>query len=258
MKNLMGNLVVILARARHGGNVGLVARAMKNTGLSHLVLVGCTDHHSKTAQTFGAPAREILDGAVVRPDLSAALKDSIYSVGFSRREGRMRLNLLPFLDIVPSILDKAKSGRVCLVFGNERTGLSTEEITRCDAASYLPSNPKFPSMNLSHAVMLAGYELLKASTGKESLGGVSHLKPEKYPPRRETDRVFEEIEEVLRRLDYRDQPRLKLLSNILRNLRRMSKRAMPTVAEASMLRGILSRLKQRLPTRDVDKKRSSE
>ncbi len=160
----------------------------------------------------------------------------------------MRLPLIPFLDLVPTIHSRARIGKVALLFGNERTGLSTEEIALCDAAATLPSHPRFPSMNLSHAVMLVGYELLKASASanQESRGG-AQPKSEKYPTRQDINRMFGECEEVLRRLDYRDMPRLKLLTSVMRNLQRMSKRAAPTVGELNMLRGILSRLNQRLP-----------
>ena len=244
---ILSNIGVALAGARHGGNVGLVARAMKNTALSHLVLVRCVDHRSKTATTFGAPAKEILDKAEVYPSLSRALKRSTYVVGFTRREGKMRLSLKPFLDLIPAILAHARMGKVHLVFGNERTGLSTDEIFHCDVAAYLPSNPHFPSMNLSHAVMLVGYELLKALLGDDRLGGIAGPKPEKYPTRQEIERMWAEFNDVLRRLDYRDMPNLKLLTSILNNSQRLTKRAMPNCSDLNMMRGILSRLHQRLP-----------
>lgn len=246
----LNNIRVVLAGARRSGNVGLAARGMKNTGLSHLTLVGCTDHRSKTAMKFGAPAKEIMDAAVVRKTLGDALKDCSYSVGFTRRVGKMRLPLEPFLDLVPGILAKAKTGRVALLFGNERTGLSTEELSHCDAAAYLPSSPLFPSMNLSHAVMLAGYELLKAS-GQKGLGGIAGPRTERYPTQQQVAHMFTEVEDILRRLDYQDMPRFRLLSTIVNNLQRMSKRAMPTCGELNMLRGILSRLDQRLPKRTL-------
>jgi len=243
---MMPNIKVILVRAQRAGNVGLVARAMKNTGLLRLVMVKSNKHRSKTALTFGAPAKEVLESAAACGDLGKAIQNSTYTVGFTRREGKMRLSLLSFLDLVGGILSKARNGEVCLVFGNERTGLLTDEISQCDVAAYLPSNPNFPSMNLSHAVMLVGYELLKASMTKDRLGGIRALKLEKYPTRRQVEDMFKEIEGVLKRLNYRDLPRLELLSSIMHNLRRMAKRVMPTVAELNMIRGILSRVDQRI------------
>ncbi len=240
------NIRIVLARARHSGNVGLAARAMKNTGLSKLMLVRSINPRNKTAQTFGAPAKEILDAAVSCGDLEKALKTSTFAVGFTRRVGRMRLRLKSFLDIVPAIVDAAQKGPVHLVFGNERTGLSTEEIACCDAAAYLPSYPKFPSMNLSHAVMLVGYELLRATTDKHALGGITFYPEDKYPTHAEIEDLFREVEKTLRNLDYRDMPRFKLLSSILLNLRNAVKRARITQAEVKLLRGVLSRLGQRI------------
>ncbi len=237
----------MLSGTRRSGNLGLVARAMKNTGLLHLLLVQCVDHRSKTAATFGAPAKEILEGARVGRSLAAVLQSSCYVVGFTRREGKMRLPLDLYLDLVPKILARARQGKVHLVFGNERTGLTTDELSRCDAAAYLPSNPRFPSMNLSHAVMLVGYELLKACSEKQSLGGVAPAKPLGYPTKQQMGELMVEMKDTLRRLDYRDMPRLKLLSSIMNNLERMLKRCAPTSSEANMMRGILSRLDQRLP-----------
>jgi tRNA C32,U32 (ribose-2'-O)-methylase TrmJ len=174
------------------------------------------------------------------------LKDTTYSVGFTRRVGKTRLPLIPYLDLVPRILARAKSGKVHLIFGNERSGLSTADIVRCDSAAYLPSSPGFSSMNLSHAVMLVGYELQKAFLGKDHLGGVSAQRPERYPTRQAVEATFIEIDALLGKLGYRDYPRFKLLSSIRNNLRRMSKRTMPTIAEINMVRGILARLHQRL------------
>ncbi len=240
------NIFIVLARARHSGNVGLAARAMKNTGLSKLMLVSSIDPRNKTAQTFGAPAREILDAAICCDDLEKALRTSTFAVGFTRRVGRMRLRLKPFLDLVPAILDAARKGPVHLVFGNERTGLSNGEISLCDASAFLPSHPKFPSMNLSHAVMLVGYELLRAGTEPGQLGGIALHPDDKYPTHAEIEDLFREVEKTLRRLDYRDMPRFKLLSSILLNLRNAAKRARITHAEVKLLRGVLSRLEQRL------------
>ncbi len=243
----MNAFTVVLCGARHSGNVGLVARAMKNTGLSNLLLVRGVNHRNKTVQMFGAPAKDVLDAARTSDNLSAALKPYSYVVGFTRREGKMRLRLMPFLDLVSTLHARAKKGKVALLFGNERTGLSTEELSHCDTAAYLPSNPDFPSMNLSHAVMLVGYELLKAGAVKGSLGGVRPSTEEKLPTQDELETMFGEVTDILRRLTYADTPKIKLLTSIQRNLRRMTKRAMPSCGELNMLRGILARLKQRLP-----------
>ena len=134
---------MVLVGARRAGNVGLVARAMWNTGLSRLTLAHSTNHLSKTALTFGAPAKEILMAAKTQSSLRAALKDSCFAIGFTRRVGKMRPTLINYLDLIPSIIARAKTGNVHLVFGNERTGLSTEQKDQCDAAAFLPSNPNF-------------------------------------------------------------------------------------------------------------------
>ena len=100
--------------------------------------------------------------------LEAALADSVISVGISRRIGGRRKEF----SLTPEELDKRLAhleGTISLVFGNERTGLTDEEMRECDLACHIPTSPRFPSLNLSHAVQVIGYVLFRSDLEDESL-----------------------------------------------------------------------------------------
>jgi len=150
----MRNIQIVLVRAENPANIGQVARAMKNFGLSRLLLVDCVPHQVPEAYTLGWNAREILDRAAVFPSLGDALCDSVLSIGFTRRSGHSRGEPRPFLEILPQVMEAASNHNVALVFGNERNGLSNEEIRLCHLPAILPTSQEHASLNLSHAVAI--------------------------------------------------------------------------------------------------------
>jgi len=92
----MKNIQVVLVRAENPANIGQTARAMKNFGLSRLVLVRCAPHQVQEAYSLGWNAKEILDGAAVFTNVGAALSNSVLSVVFPRRSGHARGEPRPF------------------------------------------------------------------------------------------------------------------------------------------------------------------
>jgi len=191
MLMLLSDVIIVLSRPAEAGNVGAVCRAMKNMGLSRLRLATpdftvsnafskdgdgeaeIRDQGSLSEAGFGyggnlaiiqaraVHAKDVWEGAETFDSLAGAVKDCGLVIGTTRRRGRHRKRLTMTPAEIAAFL-KGHPGPVALVFGNERTGLEDEELELCNLASHIPANDAFPSLNLSHAVMVYAYELFKA------------------------------------------------------------------------------------------------
>lgn len=158
----LDDIVVILCRPSESGNIGAVCRALKNMGLKRLRIVAperAVDDAVVRARCVHA--EDVWDGAESFPGLAEALADCSISVATTRRRGKKRKDLtLPPEDL--AALLASRPGPAAVVFGNERTGLSEEEVDLCDLASHVPADDAFPSLNLSHAVQVYAYALYRA------------------------------------------------------------------------------------------------
>lgn len=159
----LSRYVVVLCRAEEPGNVGSVCRAMKTMGLSRLVLAACPPYDEERVRTMAVHAADLYEGAVRYACLADALADSALSAGFTRRRGERRKNFSLDAETFARRAVQRPGGDVALVFGNERSGLSEEELSLCSLAVHIPSSELFPSLNLAQAVQIAAYELRRSA-----------------------------------------------------------------------------------------------
>lgn len=158
---------IILCRPEESRNVGSVCRAMLNMGLDDLRIVA-TRESLKEDQvlTLAVHAERVWQSArfyePTAQGLREASADCSVVAGTTRRLGQKRKSWGMTPSQFAHIARGHSGGKVAVVFGNERTGLTDEELDTCSMAVNIPSNPEFPSLNLSHAVQLVGYELFKA------------------------------------------------------------------------------------------------
>ena len=170
---------IVLSHPSHPGNIGAAARAMKTMGFSDLVLVAPRHFPDPDATAMAAGAADVLAGARVVKALEAALSDCTLAAGFSARGRDLSHSPQALRAAAPGLLAAAAQGRVALVFGNETSGLSNEELLRCQKLVHIPANGEYSSLNLAAAVQVACYELatasaahaLPASGGNESATG---------------------------------------------------------------------------------------
>lgn len=154
----MKSFCVVLVRPRDPNNIGACARAMGNFGLSDLRVVDPYPPVWREAVS-AVGVSEILQNAKKCADLDEALADvhfSLASTALKNRDIKQEIIPLPRLN---ERLEKNPAGRVALVFGNEKSGLSGADIERCDAVLNIPTVSKQPSINLAQAVILTCYEL---------------------------------------------------------------------------------------------------
>src|SRR5215510_14567087 len=159
MHVVLDNIRVVLVEPQHSGNIGAVARAMKNMALSRLVLVNPADHLAMEARMMAMHALDILQQAQVVDTLTQAIANAGYVVGTTRRLGKSRQAQQTSRSIAPLLLELAASNLIALVFGREDSGLSNDELACCHELISIPAHPTFGSLNLGQAVLLVCYEL---------------------------------------------------------------------------------------------------
>lgn len=143
---------VILVRPDSPENIGLAARGMANTGFSDLRLVGL-DRLEAPAWRTAIHAEAVMEAARFYPSLAEAVTDRELVLGSTARI-RHDFPLVPLADAVTRIGEYPASTRVGLVFGNERTGLTQEELGLANLRFHIPQAGRQPSYNLGVAVTL--------------------------------------------------------------------------------------------------------
>lgn len=163
----ISQIVIVLCRPEHSTNIGSVCRAMMNMGIKKLRIVGTKENYDESAvRTLAVHAFGIWEHARFYGNLKQATADCILSAGTTRRRGQKRKRFLLLPEECANKLLSLPAGKSCkaaIVFGNERTGLTDEELQDCILGVTIPSHPKSPSLNLSHAVQIIAYELYRKS-----------------------------------------------------------------------------------------------
>ena len=160
-KPQLDNIRIVLVEPQVPGNVGAAARAIKNMGLTKLVLVKPWFYNHPQARYMAHGSEDILDSAVVTDTLAEAVADSVLVAGTSRRKRRST----PFMNprqAAGEILANTFAGPVSVIFGREDKGLTNEELRCCQILISIPSASAQPSLNLSQAVMVVAYELFSS------------------------------------------------------------------------------------------------
>ena len=157
---------VILVNPKHAENIGLVARSMKNTGFEHLSIVGLKAFREKTMAT-AVHAINILDNARFYPDVSKACADFNLIFGATAKP-RKNFSIVSLKQAVDIMFDYPPSTKIGLLFGTERTGLTSEEMRYSNFRFTIPQALKQPSYNLASAVLLTLFQIYSCSIHPES------------------------------------------------------------------------------------------
>lgn len=225
---------IVLVGTTHPGNIGAVARAMKNMGLSDLALVNPRHfpHEDATARASGAT--DVLESAVVVSSLKEALTDCVYVAGASARSRTISWPSMGPRDCAERMMLERKAGKVAAVFGPEKTGLHNDDLDLCHTLLTIPTNPDFSSLNIAMAVQVLTYELRVASSLDAGPGFDSEAPPASGA---EMEHFYTHLERVLEDIRFLnpDNPR-----HLMRRMRRLFIRARPDQNEVNILRGILT------------------
>lgn len=160
--NPLDNIRVVLVEPATPGNIGATARVLKTTGIRQLALVNPGAWDTPQARTFAHGAGDVLDSSQVFPSLAAAVADCHLVVGTTHRQGRFRTVTSAPPALIDQLAAQVHHRRIALVFGRERDGLWHEELALCHQVLRFPTAVAYPSLNLSHAVLLLTYGLFSA------------------------------------------------------------------------------------------------
>ena len=228
---------VVLVNTSHPGNIGAVARAMKNMGLQQLSLVQPAEFPSAEATARASGADDILMSAQVVGTLEEAIADCALVVGAS---ARLRTISWPTLDpkaCAERMIDVAESDQVALVMGRERTGLTNAELEHCHYLVHIPANPDYTSLNVAAATQVLVYELRMAALAKAKVLDSQWRSDHPFATNEELEGLYAHFETALTQLGFLDPDNPRQL---MRRLRRLFNRSQLDRMEVNILRGILA------------------
>ncbi|MBX9753337.1 MAG: tRNA (cytosine(32)/uridine(32)-2'-O)-methyltransferase TrmJ [Pseudomonadaceae bacterium] len=257
---MLQNIRVVLVNTSHPGNIGGAARAMKNMGLSRLVLVEPRDFPSAEAVARAAGAVDILDGARIVSTLEDALDGCSLVLGTSARDRHIPWPLLDPRECATACMEQIDQGcEVALVFGREDSGLSNDELQRCHFHVHIPSDPEFSSLNLATAVQVLTYEVrmawLAAQGQPTKMAKLeTHAEQSSLPVTAdELERFYTHLESTLVQIGFHDPDNPR---HLMSRLRRLYGRSNISKLEMNILRGILTET-QKVARGEVYKRRDN-
>jgi tRNA (cytidine32/uridine32-2'-O)-methyltransferase len=230
---MLSNIRIVLIGTTHPGNIGAVARAMKNMCLEQLYLVQPKTFPSAEATDRASGADDLLQHAKVCTTLDEALEGCRLVVGASARLRSVNWPQVNPRECAEKLLGEAGHGDVALIFGRESSGISNSELDRCHLLAHIPANEEYSSLNLSQAVQVLAYELYMTSLGKE----LSQPERMDVATSEELERLYAHLEQAMVDIGFSD-PRQS--DKLQRRLRRLFFRARPDRDEINIVRGILS------------------
>jgi tRNA/rRNA methyltransferase len=243
MRTLLDNISIVLVDTKTPANIGATARCMMNMGLRHLILVEPPQDKNQDARKLAAGAHEIIEKAPVFPALAEALADHGLVIGTSRHLGRQRKNILTPRAMAEMVLPVLAMNRAAVVFGNEVNGLDNSDLALCHEIVVIPSSDRFPSLNLSHAIMIIAYELFLAS-------GVHPVETTNLLAQlHETQGFYLQLEKTLQAIGFLEQEHPERL---MFSLRQLFARARLSSRDVSILRGVLNSVDRMVTARKKD------
>jgi TrmH family RNA methyltransferase len=225
------NLKVVLVEPLYQGNVGSVARSIKNFGFSDLVLVNPCELEGD-ARAMSSHARDVLENAVHVSSLAEAIEGSSIVIGTtgitgSKFDEHVRVPAYSPRELKERL--KGVDGNIAVIFGREDHGFTNEELKMCDMITSIPTSDIYPVMNISHAVTVILYELSSIQEWDNPLADAFDIKL-----------LYEHLDELLDNIKYpaHKKEKTKLM------LKRIFGRACLLPREVQTLRGILRKIQR--------------
>jgi TrmH family RNA methyltransferase len=233
---------IVLVEPSHPGNVGAVARAMKNMGLAELVLVRPRSHPHPEATARASGADDVLARARVCDSVAAAVADCGYVAATTSRSRDQNFRALDVHEAAARVFEKSAVAPAAILFGAERTGLTNEELALAHLLIRIPANPDYPSLNLAMAVQLTTYELFRAAGSPASTRPLSEAP---VPPAsgEDMERFYAHLQQVMDEIEFKD--RTPGGTQLMTRVRRLFQRCEMDQNEVNILRGILTSVQQK-------------
>ncbi|SBS25174.1 tRNA (cytidine/uridine-2'-O-)-methyltransferase TrmJ [Marinomonas aquimarina] len=236
------NIKIVLVNTSHPGNIGGAARAMKNMGLSELVLVDPKLFPHDEAVSRASGATDILDNAKVVATLEEAIADCQLAIGTSARERHIPWPLVDPRQAADLVFNEQL--KTAFVFGREDRGLTNEELQRCHYHVHIPSVEGFSSLNLAAAVQVIAYELRMQELSLQDGPIVKSKWDVPAATSEQLDYMLGHLEKVLGDIEFLDP---KAPRQVMTRFRRLFQRSQLDQQEVGMLRGMLTAIERQQP-----------
>lgn len=233
--NPLQHIRIVMVNTFHPGNIGAVARAMKNMGLSDLVLVEPLEFPHEEATSRAAGAVDVLENATVVSTVEEALEGCSLVAATSARRRGFDWPMKSARAAMEQAYEEAQDGaKVAIMFGPERSGLPSETLRLANMHVYIPANPEYDVLNVASAAQTLCYELWVKHSDDAVLESCTDTE---YPPHEAMEHFYKHLEEVLNDTGFINPNHS---GDIMVKLRRLFNKARPEVGELKILRGILS------------------
>jgi len=227
------NISVVLVETLSGGNIGSVARAMKNMGLRRLKLVSPQEYMSEECRMMAGKAIHLVEEAQLCSSLNEAVSEQNLIIGTtSSRSRRKRQSVYTPREIGKIVRRHARSQRVALLFGPERRGLSDTQLAKCHYVLSVSADPEYPVLNLSHAVMILAYEIYGAVHPKGS-------QSRELASDQTREQMFRHVERVLINIGFLSSHHPQ---HIMGSIRRLLGRAELSSRDIKIIRGVMAQM----------------
>jgi TrmH family RNA methyltransferase len=227
---------IVLIDPSHPGNIGSVARAMKNMALTDLVLVRPRAFPHPESVALAAGADDVLAQARVVESVEDAIADCSFIAGTTSRPRSYYWEFTTPRDVAGRITALPAENRAALLFGSERYGLGTEDLTHCNVLVRIPANPDYCSLNLAMSAQLLAYEIFVAREQPQSRTQLELP----LAPSGDIEHFYSHLQQVLNEIDFDDRT-----GHLMERLRRLFNRAQLDRNELNIMRGILSAVQGR-------------
>jgi len=230
---------IVLVEPSHPGNIGAVARAMKNMALDQLVLVKPKQFPHAEAVARASGADDVLANARVVDSVREALEGCGFVAATTSRDRDQYFRVADVRDAAERLVVESRRSPAAVLFGAERTGLTNDDLESAHILISIPANTAYLSLNLAMAVQLVTYEIFRARGVKidTAPGAAPMAAPE------DMERMYVHLAQVLEEIDFRD--RTQSGTNLMGRIRRFMQRAELDKNEVNIMRGILTAVQNR-------------
>ena len=238
---MLSNIRIVLVNTSHPGNIGGVARAMKNMCLQNLYLVGPKHFPHPDAVARASGADDVLEQAVVCSTLDEAIGDCALVLGTTARTRSLVWPEVTPRACAEKVAEFAANQPVAILFGREDSGLSNDELERCQYMIKIPSNSDYSSLNIAAAAQVIAYELhikaLELGQNEPTIAG------DKLASVQQLEGFYQHLQSVMEQTGFIEpgQPR-----NVIRRMRRLYGRVAVDENEMNILRGMLTAMEKAL------------
>ncbi len=246
---MLTNIKIVLVRPYHPGNIGSAARAMKTMGISSLCLVNPKNFPAEEALTMARSASDVVSQSRVVNSVYEAVKDCEVVVASTARPRGYDLPELSPEQCAKQLKSHAASGKVAILFGPERMGLSNDDLQYAHYRVTIPTSPDYPSLNMAAAVQILCYEVFKGYLGDHSEvasevnseveNGIKSIS--RSASIASMEKLYTHLEETLSDTGFIFK---KHPGEIMKRVRTIVARSTLTDSEVSILRGILTSIQK--------------